>query len=377
MTVAESPGRSDEAAKGALTLLIDTDVHETMKGGPSALLPYLDPAWHRYVTGVGGDWQGLGLIGSYAKPVATNAARQDWNLDDGTAGTDPEAMLRHLMDDENTSIAILNGSFPVSRVDHDYEFMQALATAYNSWQIDVWLERDPRICGSVHVIAHDPVAAAREIDRVAEHPQIVQVFLPTVTNRQYGDPFYRPIFEAAVRNNLALAMHHHGGHTETVLGYPRNFIEWHTTAAPHANQCQIVSMICNGTFEKFPELKVVALETGVAWVPWLMWRLDQQYRELRANVPWLKRLPSEHIRDNVRVSTQPITDITAKQFEQLTEMSESESVFVFSSDYPHWDADSAGSKVLDKLSPEFRNRVRYENALETYPRLAKLVGTSE
>jgi len=368
MSIVESKSRAERQGREAPTLLVDTDVHEVLPGGAKALLPYLDKAWHRYVTGDGGDWPGLGATGGFAKPIGKGGAREDWRLADGTAGTDPSVLVRHLMDEEGTSLAILNGFFHVSRLDRDYEFMQALAMAYNDWQIDVWLQHDPRICGSVHVVAHEPAVAAREIDRVAEHPQIVQVFLPTVTDRQYGDPYYRPIFEAAIRNDLVVTLHH-SGQTETV-GRPRYYIEWHAVAAAHSNQSQLVSLICNGTFDKYPDLKVVFLETGVAWVPWLMWRLDQQYRELRANVPWVKRLPSEHIRASVRVATQPL-DIAANHFEQLIEMSESEDVYVFSSDYPHWDADSA-THVLRKLSEDTRSRIRYKNALETFPRLKTL-----
>ncbi len=113
-------------------------------------------------------------------------------------------------------------------------------------------------------------------------------------------------------------------------------------------------------------------EGGVTWVHWLMWRLDQQYRELRANVPWVKRLPSEHIRSNVRAATQPITEVTPSEFVKLVEMTETQDVYVFATDYPHFDADSAD--VLAALPEELRNRIRYQNALETYPRLKGLLG---
>ena len=350
------------------TLLIDTDVHQELKSLKD-LAPYLNAHWRRYLTHEGGFWAGQGFENQYALPVSL--AREEWFLEDGSRGTDPVVMARHLFEEEGVSVGILFGNFHISRNEHDYEFMIALARAYNDWQIEQWLERDSRLRGSVIVIAHDPEEAAREIDRVAKHRQIVQVALPTVTNRQYGDPFYRPIFEAAVRNGLAVALHH-SLHTNTVLGSPRYYIEWHTTAAPHANQCQLISLICNGTFDRYPELKVVLLETGVAWVPWLMWRLDQQYRELRSNVPWVKRMPSEHMRDSVRVATQPMTEVTPSQFVELVQMADTERMYVFATDYPHYDADSAKAVLPGTLPEELRQRIRYRNALETYPRLAGL-----
>jgi predicted TIM-barrel fold metal-dependent hydrolase len=350
-------------------MLIDTDVHEYMKNGAIDLVPYIDPHWQRYLDKSGGLGSGIGERSGYVMPITPNTAREDWTLEDGTAGTDLDAMRAHLFDEEEVSVAILNGLFHMSAMGSDYEFAAALAAAYNDWQIENWLDRDPRLRGSVHVVAHDPEVAAREIDRVAAHPQIVQVFLPTVTNREYGDPFYRPILEAAVRNELVVALHH-GAHTQTVLGQPRYFIEWHTVAAPQANMNQLLSLICNGAFDRYPELKVVILETGVAWVPWFMWRLDENYRELKANVPWLKRLPSEHMRDSVRVSTQPMSEVTPEIFLRLVEMADTDRMYVFSSDYPHWDADSITPLLPPSLPQELRDRIRYRNALETYPRLA-------
>lgn len=368
-TLAENRERVDSPAK---TLLIDTDIHEYLRAGGPQLLPYLDEYWQRYVTQYGWNRVDIACDFPYALPTTSGgAARKNWVLADGSAGTDVDSMRQHVFVEEQVSHGILNGLFHPSAQHGQYEWAGALAAAYNDWQVHEWLEKEPRLFGSVHVVAHDPVAAAREIDRVAEHPQIVQVFLPTASDCEYGDPHFRPIFEAALRHDLVVALHH-GKQTRTVLGYPRYYIEWHTTAAPQAASNQLLSLICNGVFDQYPELKVVLLETGVAWVPWFMWRLDQQYRELRVEVPWVKRLPSEHMRDSVRISTQPMGDVKPKHFEQLVEMTDSDRMFMFSTDYPHYDADSV-DRVLPGVLPEgLRQRIRYQNALETYPRFKNL-----
>ena len=354
------------------TLLIDTDIHEYLRSVDD-LLPYLPPVWQRFVTEYG--WRILDINNGWPyAPVAPR--RPDWILADGTMATDVASMAEHVFDEEQVNFGILCGLYHVSALQAEYDFARALASAYNDWQIEHWLEKDHRLAGSVHVVAQDPALAAREIDRVAEHPRILQVFLPSVTDRQYGDPYYRPIFEAAVRNDLIVALHI-GGHTKTVLGYPRYFIEWHTVAGPQAAMNQLLSLICNGLFDKYPTLKVALLETGVAWVPWFMWRLDQQYRELRIQVPWVKRLPSEHMRDSVRLSTQPMGDIKAQDFVKLVEMVDSERMFMFSTDYPHYDADTAPQVLPGSLPESLRMRIRHQNALETYPRLPGLVSVAE
>ncbi len=368
MTIVEATREGSREAAGD-TLLIDCDVHEELKSYED-LAPYIDPYWQRFVTLKGGWWRGLDTPGIYEMPTE-DRARADWVLEDRTRGTDPVAMARHLFDEEGVSHAILCGLFHPSAVMHSYDFMAALAAAYNDWQIEHWLERDSRMFGSVQVVAHMPEVAAREIDRVAEHPSIVQVMLPTVHTREYGDPFYWPIFEAAERNGLVVSLHH-GGHTQTVIGHPRSYLEWHMVAAPHANQCQLLSLICNGVFDKFPSLKVVLLETGPGWVPWFVSRLDQQFRELRALAPWVKRMPSEHIRDNVRIATQPATDLTPGQLLNLIQTNELERVFVFATDYPHYDADSGKIVLPNSLPEDIRQRIRFRNVVESFPRLGHL-----
>jgi predicted TIM-barrel fold metal-dependent hydrolase len=334
------------------------------------LLPYLDEYWQHYMRSYHFD-KGPSVPSPwpYAAMLPFNG-RAEWELEDGSHGTELEALQQHLFTEEKVTTAILNGFLYPSAQVANFELATAVAKAYNDWEIHEWLDKEPRLRGSVQVIANDPDVAAEEIDRVGQHPQIVQVFLPLISDRQYGDPFYLPIFEAALRNDLVVTMHHSTA-SRTLLGYPRYWIEWHMFAAPHSAMAQLTSMIVNGLFDKLPELKVVLLETGVAWIPWYMGRADAQYRELRVEVPWVKRLPSEHMRDNVRVATQPMGDITPKNFLKMVEMAGSEDMFVFATDYPHFDADSA-DVVLGRLPEDLQRKIRYENAINTFPRLRGL-----
>jgi predicted TIM-barrel fold metal-dependent hydrolase len=365
MSVDVQDSAFDIRAVDPKTAVIDVDVHEQFQSVKD-LLPYLDPHWQRYI--VQYNWSGMPKESPYGVPAPGGNTRLDWKPDGGVVrASTVELMREQLLEGEGVSLAILNGMFHLSSLSGWFEFAAALASAYNDWQIEHWLEREPRLRGSVHVTANDPAGAAREIDRVAAHPQIVQVFLPTVTDRQYGDPFYRPIFEAAARNDLVVTLHH-GSETRTALGYPRYFIEWHS-AIPHANMCQLTSLVFNGLFDALPELKVVVLETGGTWIPHYMWRLDQQYRGLRLEVPWVKRLPSEHIRDNVRVATQPFDELSKTHFEQLIDMMGSDEMLMVSTDYPHFDADSPTKNLPAGLSDDLLQKIRFRNALATYPRL--------
>lgn len=364
-----------ETAAGRTDLtIIDTDVHEMLFSAQD-MVPYLEPYWQRVAT----EYAWFGAMSPvaptafpYPFPFHHAALRKEWVDEDGRGGTDPEALVRHLFGNEGVSFAILCGSYRFSAMQGSYEFACALASAYNDLQIERWLETDKRILGSVHVVPHCPDAAVREIDRIAEHPQIVQVFLPLDSERQFGDPFYRPIFEAADRHGLAIGMHH-GLETLVSAGYPRYWVEWHMLAPPQAAQLQLTSLIFNGVFDEFPDLHVSIMETGVAWVPWFTWRVDEHYRMARAETPWVKRLPSEYVRENVRVGTQPLGDVSTKQFMGLIELAQLEDVYVFATDYPHYDADSA-DKVLPRPMPDtLREKIAYRNALSAFPRIRAMV----
>lgn len=355
-------------ARGASqdTLLIDADVHEYMSS-KRELLPYLDEYWQHFFKTHG--FNPGGFVATdfpYGVPEG-----REWKAVDGGELYDLDTLRRELFGREEVSVGILGGFYHAGAMEASYEFAIATTAAYNDWQIEHWLDPEPRLRGSVHVVPHQPEIAAREIDRIAAHPQIVQVLLPAVTNRQYGDPQYRPIFEAAARNDLVVSLHH-GTWTKTNFGYPRNFVEWWTLAAPGVAINQLTSLICNGVFDKFPTLKVVLPEAGVAWVPWFIWRMDESYLELKAEIPWVKRKPGDHMRESVRIGIHPLDGVTPEQLADLVEMTESERMFVFSTDYPHNEAGSAEA-LLAPLPAELRERIRYRNALETYPRLASLL----
>ncbi|HZD67175.1 MAG TPA: amidohydrolase family protein [Acidimicrobiales bacterium] len=360
MTVTEEPATASDASALAV---VDTDVHE--RADLTALVPYLDPEWRWYITKA--EWIPDRWL-PYIQPTVGGLDRADAKLPDGRpGGSDLDFLRVQLLDECRISRAILTGWLDASGLGPGWpEFKTALMRAYNDWMIENWVEREPRIFGSIHVNAHDPVAAAREIDRVGSHPKVVQVML-YLADKAFGEPFYHPIYEAAVRNDLVVGVHH-SENVQSALGFHRYYVEWHTLV-PQSFMATTVSLIFNGVFDKFPGLRVVMIEGGFSYVPHLMWRADQQYKELRSEVPWVKRLPSDIIRDQVRFATQPIEEMTATQLLQIVEQVESEEIICFSTDYPHWDFDSP-FEALPRDIPEGLQRKFFQtNAEATYTKL--------
>jgi uncharacterized protein len=125
----------------------------------------------------------------------------------------------------------------------------------------------------------------------------------------------------------------------TATGWPTYYIEWHTLLSA-AMMSHLVSLVCHGVFERFPKLRVTLIEGGVCWLPGLLWRLDANYKALRMEVPWLTRLPSDYVREHVRLTTQPLErpDRTADLRAVLESIGTD--VLLFATDYPHWDFDN-------------------------------------
>ncbi|HUX87079.1 MAG TPA: hypothetical protein VMW65_08760, partial [Chloroflexota bacterium] len=88
---------------------------------------------------------------------------------------------------------------------------------------------------------------------------------------------------------------------------------------------------------------------------------------MRHESTWLKRRPSEYLPDHVRFTTQPLEESPQRQ--QLVEALEAceglQDILCFSSDYPHWDADSP-HYIAGRLPRSWHPKVFYENVRQFF-----------
>ncbi len=344
---------------------VDCDVHEYFISHEE-LAPYLKQPWKDWVK----HWNGIyktshvgvhPLLNSKGQEISKRVLAGDKT---GIAGVDFEMFRRDHLDKYNVQYAILNGFFYTGVMKTQPEFAVAVTSAYNDWFIENWLERDERILGTIQITPQEPEAAVREIERLGDHPRMVQVMLP-LTDVAYGEPRYHPIFAAAERHNLIVTFHP-THYTVTPVGQTmRHNIEWHASF-PLNFMSQVISLVFEGVFDKYPGTKVLMIEGGFTWLPHIMWRLDSHYKNMRVEVPWVKRMPSETIREHFRFGTQPMDDINAKQLMSIFELVGSDDFLVFSSDYPHWDSDEPTRMLPSGLSEELRQKIMYKNALEFF-----------
>ena len=156
-----------------------------------------------------------------------------------------------------------------------------------------------------------------------------------------------------------------GNNLVTGAGWVSFYFEDHA-GLPHALYNQIASLICEGVFDRFPDLKIVILEGGWSWVAPFMWRFDRAFEQLRREVPHVQRRPSEYIRDHFWFTTQPIEEPEhPEQFGEALAALGMPDRLLFSSDYPHWDFDPP-SALPTSLTPDLRRAILFENALALY-----------
>ncbi len=341
--------------------LIDTDVH-TALNHMDELKPYL-PAYYRNLT--------LDLPGraGFLSPIGVQ--RQDAIPEEGgIPGSSVSMMQKQLLDAYQMDYAILNDSSMLGISVHaDANYAAVLARAYNDYFAENWLEKDPRILGCVLIAHNNPTEAAKEIKRIGGHRKIVQVIMSSASRSPLGERQYWPIYDAACEMNLPVAVHPgaecSGVANPFTAGFPTSYFEWHNNLSQNY-MCQLNSMICQGVFNQFPNLKLVCIEGGIGWLPHLMWRMDKNWKALRFTVPWLDRQPSQCILEHVRLTTQPIEEPENRQhLLQILEMVHAEKTVMFSSDYPHWDGDCP-VHGLPRLPEAMKQAIMFGNAQALY-----------
>ena len=340
-------------------LLIDTDVHQALPD----LLPHLPRQWRdRWAT------TGLGTGTGYTNP--RGVLRRDVTPPNGgPPASDPLFLISDHLDRYGIDLAVLTGPF-VLPLGTDPDYLNAVATAVNDSTIDGWLGVSGRFRGSILVNADDPVAAAAEVRRLGGRPDMVQVLMATTTRQPCGQRAYHPLYEAAVEHGLPVALHPGAegagsAGPPTPVGYPSRYLEWHNIL-PLTAMAQLNSLVFEGVFEKFPDLRVVLVEAGLSWLPQLMWRMDKNYKALRDTAPWLRSLPSRYVLERVRLTTQPLEEPERPEhLHQVLAMMDAGRTVMFSSDYPHWDNDNP-ALLLRGLAPELRARIMGGTAAELY-----------
>lgn len=354
--------RPKKALKDFTVVDVDVHIHET----PAALERYCDLPWRKSLEFLASipyrplDMPGFSPKINHWTPLPEFGHRR--------STVTSAAEMRQDLDDLGVDIGIL---FPDNFLLHgaikQADYAIALAQAYNRWLVEEWLGEDNGLKGAIIAPHHDPTAAAAEIRRYAAHRHVAAIFLPTsCVEPLYGHRRYDPVYEAAQETGLPVFFHSvMAVHPDFVLQLNQfdTIFGAHTLAHPVSIMANLVSIVETGVPVRFPRLKIAFTESGIAWVPWLMLRLDKEYNERRRDVPFLRDRPSALIKQ-MFFATQPIEEPEhLRDMATLLSLFGGENSVMFASDWPHHDFDHPSKVLQIPVSADVRRNIMGGNAM--------------
>jgi predicted TIM-barrel fold metal-dependent hydrolase len=322
-----------------LDVVVDTDAHIAER--PEQIVPYLDEPYANLFGSKGG---AAFTAPSYPKDELFRSlgGKVQWDAVD-TADDWQEAISRFGID-YAVITPTLNLYLPIFS---DERFAHALSKAYNDFVVDEFLESGhDEFKAAITLSPLEPDRAAEEIDRLGDHPDMVAGIVgSTGVFPPLGDVRYDPIFEALADNDLPLLLH--GATGSFISAHPfikrglKTYWELHIVSHPFSQMIQLSSMIGQGIPERHPDVDIVMQEAGLGWIPYTMYRMDNEFGKRRSEVPLLERKPSEYIKDQFYFTSQPMAEPEATEHVAwFIEMFDGQENLMFSTDYPHYDFDT-------------------------------------
>ncbi len=285
----------------------------------------------------------------------------------GKRNEEPKTQLAD-MDVEGIDVQVIFPSHLSLNVEKETNLATDIARAYNDWLAEFCAADNRRLKGVAMVALQDIPAAILEVRRAVEQLGFVGVMMPTnVRDQDIGRREFWPFYEEVERLGVGLALHGGIRAAERMHGRFDSFIAVHSVSFPFECMAAVTGLIFAGVPEKFPKLRIAALEACCGWVPFLMDRLDEEFEKRGSReAPLLKRKPSEYM--------------SSDQFFYAFELEESTVPYViqrigadkllYSSDYPHWDTSWPNTvkmfKGRDDISDADKQKIAWDSPQKFY-----------
>jgi predicted TIM-barrel fold metal-dependent hydrolase len=242
-----------------------------------------------------------------------------------------------------------------------------LAYAYNRWLVENVLPTSEAIKTMLYLPVSDPEACVEFIQEFGDKPGVVGFLVTTVRYQPIYQNRWIPMFAALNERSLPLAFHSAPNWGERAFETMNRFIGVHALGFPFYAMVQMTNIVLNGIPDRFPNIKFLFMECGIAWIPFMVARLDNEWMLRPSEAPLLDRKPSEYIRD-FYYTTQPIELLDNEaHMRTFFEMANGEERFLYASDYPHQDFDLPQSiRDLKFLSEEARRKILGGNAMALF-----------
>jgi predicted TIM-barrel fold metal-dependent hydrolase len=332
-----------------------------------------------------GRYSAGGVVARDGSKESSDTALHHWTGDEIHEGAyDPKVRLT-VMDECGIDAQVIFpstiglGGQDLALVD-DEALCRLTVEMYNDRQAEIQADSDNRLLPLPLMPAWDVDTCIAEATRVAalgargvnmtSDPQ--DLGAPDLANTAW-DPFW------AACTELQLPVHFHIGASVTAMGFYGQYA-W-ASHAPNTrlaiggtllfigNARVVTNLILSGMFDRHPDLKVVSVESGCGWVPFILEALDYEMAEnAPAELAQLQKKPSEYFRSNL-YATYWFESSRAK-LPDLVEAIGEDSI-LFETDFPHptclYPNPLQGvEERMAGLSPEARRKILGENGRQLY-----------
>lgn len=347
--------------------VVDVDVH--INDTPQAIAPYCDNAWRQSLEIIGASPQRYLDIAGFTPSMFLDPPIAGGQ---GKRTVDTAAEMRDDLDHLGIDDAIL---MPDNLLRFaalpNREYATALYQAYNRWLFAEWVQPNSGLYGAMMACPQNPEDTVREIRHYTGKPGIVAVFLPTAgVDPLWGSRRYDRIFTAAQEADLPVILHSVG---MVSPAFPMNTNQFENNWGRHiiqhtfAMMANLTSMMHSGVPARFPELRIVFTEAGIAWVPHLMWRMDRCHAEYRRLVPFLEDQPSTYIKRQMWFATQPYEEPESSHHViEAMKQFDGENRTLFASDWPHHDFDHPDMLLRLPMTDVQRRKIMGHNAVDLF-----------
>ena len=193
----------------------------------------------------------------------------------------------------------------------DSELLTALFRAYNDWLAEFCQPYPDRLKGIAMINLDDLHSGVKELKRCAKMglPGAMITVYPHGRS-SYDSPEYETLWATAQDLGIPLSLHFHTNRPDA--GEEFSFVHAGSrsefTNIDHWVRMSLADMIFSGVFERYPGLKVGAVEHELSWVPHFLDRMDYRYTQVRIKEGDHRFkdgiLPSDYFHSNVFLSFQ-------------------------------------------------------------------------
>jgi predicted TIM-barrel fold metal-dependent hydrolase len=276
-------------------------------------------------------------------------------------------LVRRAMDSMGINVQIV---FPQPMLEMglhpEGDIATAMMFAYNRWFTETILPREKRVKTLLSLPFHDPSACMKMIAEFGETDGVVGFMIASQRHEGVHKNAYMRIYRALEERGLPLAFHAGPSWGDTMTSTMNRFLSAHAMSFVTCNMTHLTNWVINGLPERFPKLKLIWIESGLAWVPFMMQRLDHEYLMRQSDAPLLKRLPSEYISE-MFFTTQPLEVTIPHMLEATFKAVHAETQLMYSSDWPHWDFDvPAQIAGLPFLNEQAKRNILGETARKVF-----------